>query len=1007
MPTVITVGAPPGIPPDLDPTTPGTQPSIVVYVKEVWDSTKAAGRHVWREAPYLQAISATESIGNVGVGRAEFQFDYGQMLREDTSAYANAAHSDVVPGAAQILEINAYLLNKYVRITAFAVGGRQPQRHANRASTAHHHWHGIFTADSLAIMAQDTTDSADVPTGVQRVVAFTLDAMLDTITIDRGHATRRWTNIDANGVPRATPTTTFPLGEPLEDPAFEPDEIPDLQGTAPAIEELDRPLPFNVRHGNAIVGNRAVLQFKNVKDRQLEESDIFAHGREGDSVEWRHEDIVNHILHYAEARGVERMSVMGQQPGAEKWPTFRLQGQVSTQFEAPPGANLPTGTTVQRGLDVPRLPSPLYEIITAQDLTGLTVRQALNRLIDPRRGVGWVVRTTGTGFIGIHIFSTSNVTLTLDDPLNPDPTTLRKIPGNPQQVVLRIDERGEAPRRDVTISVTESKASEYGEVVVQGPPMLSCFALSPQEDLPTFESGFVPGWTKRQERVYRFGANTGNMDYFNVLAHPRSSPRFRGRTSRPQLNDIARNADVLESVYTHFVMPVDWDGKVIREEAGNTPWAAFPKFDDNGIMLLGPNGLPVPQTTALQELRFERRIPLRDGIEYSAEDISDDANDKHEPMLPIPFIEYEEGVGPVWRDLSRLPNNAISSNASVRPLSDRLGFEIRTTPSHALAGDDWDGGFTLGGDLDIAPDGTQGGQAGSYELVLLHVAGINVDDVAGGLSIANLEHGPFVTEAVAGILTHIGNGTFTWLPAGALSDGPSVTINPGETKDLHGPANFTQHHITLKRNPATTTVTGSSALVTLQKPFNAEPSGNFRRDGLGIPFQYRWRLLQVVVAARGNERPRIRKTIGSPDDTQRLKRVKTITVPTAELWYVVPGTPYRLVSGSVMGRTISLARVNPASDGILRDPFPRLRAIATVAKTYYESPRRIVNARFNQWGLFAPPGSMLNTITETFKSQSGFPQPINTVVVRRSWDYGDVIRTEIDTDFLELDLSLF
>ena len=108
MSTIITTGSPPGITSDIDPTTPGTQPSIVVYVKEVWDSTFFLGsRETWWPAHYLQAVSATQTIGNIGVGRAEFLFHYGQILREDGFGKTNlvvSGHDPCLDGFVRAIE---------------------------------------------------------------------------------------------------------------------------------------------------------------------------------------------------------------------------------------------------------------------------------------------------------------------------------------------------------------------------------------------------------------------------------------------------------------------------------------------------------------------------------------------------------------------------------------------------------------------------------------------------------------------------------------------------------------------------------------------------------------------------------------------------------------------------------------------------------------------------------------------------------------------------------------
>lgn len=106
-------------------------------------------------------------------------------------------------------------------------------------------------------------------------------------------------------------------------------------------------------------------------------------------------------------------------------PLFRLSGQIS-------------------GLDT---------IFEEHDLHGMTVRDALNRLIDRRRGFGWKIVTDGVGPIYIHVFSLSQ------NPIFSDGVS---VPANARQVDVPIHDD---PAIQATLRI--SSLSQVDEIVVE------------------------------------------------------------------------------------------------------------------------------------------------------------------------------------------------------------------------------------------------------------------------------------------------------------------------------------------------------------------------------------------------------------------------------------------------------------------------------------------------------------------------------------------------------------
>jgi hypothetical protein len=121
-------------------------------------------------------------------------------------------------------------------------------------------------------------------------------------------------------------------------------------------------------------------------------------------------------------------------------------------------------------------------IVQVHRLEGQTLYQALDHLVDRRRGLGWAIRTTGEGTVYVYIYSL------MDAPVTVDGATL---PANPEQITLTID-----GRTDISQTMIAKKASEqYDQILVLGSRIKVCCGLSVANIYNSVTQGVASGVT--------------------------------------------------------------------------------------------------------------------------------------------------------------------------------------------------------------------------------------------------------------------------------------------------------------------------------------------------------------------------------------------------------------------------------------------------------------------------------------------------------------------------------
>jgi hypothetical protein len=213
----------------------------------------------------------------------------------------------------------------------------------------------------------------------------------------------------------------------------------------------------------------------------------------------------------------------------------------------------------------------LTQMEDVYDLDGLTLRQALNVLIDRRRGLVWSLRTTGTD-IAVHVSSVFDKTECAGTVL---------LDGNREVVRLELHvEDSPAAPLVAAVNLGATSAQLYGRLEVLGERARACLTLS-------VSSGrLVETWTAAQETDYM--AAVGATDW-------EKNDQYR---ARPQFADV----------FCGFRVPPTWD---LTGEGANR---AIPKISDRGVVDWSQNG-----PFWLGDKPFLRVLPLLDPVSAAEE----------------------------------------------------------------------------------------------------------------------------------------------------------------------------------------------------------------------------------------------------------------------------------------------------------------------------------------------------------------------------------------------------
>jgi hypothetical protein len=430
----------------------------------------------------------------------------------------------------------------------------------------------------------------------------------------------------------------------VNDEATSSDTGIDDEGTTSATGGMDgtgdskpgvitRPLVFNEHyiHGFREIGNRSGLSYE--QDAGGTKFKSYAFGNAGKT--WSASNILHYLFKYFQRDDFQ----------------FMLGGLAEGGKDGP-----------LENLVIPRV-----------DLGKKTVKQALDELVDRRRGLGWTVRVTendenpgwsGSGnatSLEIFVYSIFNQDVKTGD---------QTIPANAD--IKSIDLSGLRSPKDVQISV--NTLARYGTIIVSGEPLVCCFTVSFND------ATLIKGWTDDQESAYKGVSSTINGTGPNGIT-----------------NDMERATDKFHNIYTHYTISSTWnwlagDGSV---SGSSKPDSAKHEV----VPLLNDDGSFDPKIGALSRNwghTLIRNLPLRKA----------GMQDSYQPEFREPFaLAFKEvsvsGESPnncyVYVDD---PGDGESSGGSVRMLDTEFGIEVRMSPRHQLARNHWSG--ATASSLDIA-----------------------------------------------------------------------------------------------------------------------------------------------------------------------------------------------------------------------------------------------------------------------------------------------------------------
>lgn len=200
--------------------------------------------------------------------------------------------------------------------------------------------------------------------------------------------------------------------------------------------------------------------------------------------------------------------------------------------------------------------SLLADLSGVYTFEGLTLRQILDKLIDRRRGLGWLLWSDGFS-VSVHVFTVFENDVSFSDVY---------IPGNPDQIELDTDGIDVESAR-----ISLSQAPLYDTIVVQGARAKTCFTVS------LYDGNLQSGWDSALENAYKNAAD-----------------------------DAERKTDKYNAVYQRFIIPSNWNGAA-GNGIGGYQSGVLPAFDDAANIVSGES-VAINLNSPLL-----RQLPLVDG----------------------------------------------------------------------------------------------------------------------------------------------------------------------------------------------------------------------------------------------------------------------------------------------------------------------------------------------------------------------------------------------------------
>jgi hypothetical protein len=235
-------------------------------------------------------------------------------------------------------------------------------------------------------------------------------------------------------------------------------------------------------------------------------------------------------------------------PDKQQWTALDVLTYLMAHYAAPSGLNIFIGGQTDA----------LTNWHYVWPLEGLTLRQAFDKLIDRRRGLGWWLFSDGAT-IELQIYTTLETDITFPAQITDDAiiggATIPglnipaiTIPGNNNQITYAWDD---ALLVDNPIIAT-TESNRYDSIIVQGARMMSTFTIG------TADGTLTPMWTAEDEALY-IGIRQENTNY-------------------TMTSDMVRGQDRWKHIYQLFGIRSDWNWMI-------NGYPVAPQFDSNAYLL--------------------------------------------------------------------------------------------------------------------------------------------------------------------------------------------------------------------------------------------------------------------------------------------------------------------------------------------------------------------------------------------------------------------------------------
>lgn len=274
----------------------------------------------------------------------------------------------------------------------------------------------------------------------------------------------------------------------------------------------------------------------------------------------------------------------------------------------------------------------LDQIVDVHQFYRVRLCDALDRLIDRRRGLGWVMRpsTAAGGAVAIHVYSTLADSVAVGEFI---------APANRDQAIIEW-----VGSHDLQTTAHFSDIDRYRNITVLGGPIYSTFSLS------SHGGGLEPGWTAAQEAEYKTAGSATALEA-----------------------DQRRAAQEFDRVYRYFRVPDDWNGDG-DDGFLSTYINAWPSCDANGVV-----SADVPSVLWRPGKVFERWLPW-----------TEEGDETGEPDYMQPFA-YIKDINEVWQFADRLLVNDEEYFMRLSLADRELAVRIEGKRGHLLAADSWEG----------------------------------------------------------------------------------------------------------------------------------------------------------------------------------------------------------------------------------------------------------------------------------------------------------------------------